>query len=1054
MKKIQLYESLIDIHLKQELEKLTDQSQIHTEKLDANTSSNYFATYIEHVVNHAFRHLKSEVGDLERQIEISNQIIETLSRLVEDESIHTMRIVDENLLRGITEKSITPQNFKDFIPQTSIARSSLFTGNIHEPQVYSELKKEIATADRVDLLVSFIKYSGLRLIYDDLVEHTKTKPLRVITTSYMGASDFKAIKSLAELPNTEVKVSYDTERTRLHAKAYYFERTTGFSTAYIGSSNLSKAALSEGTEWNLKISEYLSPEIIHKYLVTFETYWNTPEFMTFDPNSLEDAHKLKKALDYNGTSMDDSFFFDLSPFAYQQEILDRLEIEREVFGSYKNLIIAATGTGKTMVSAFDFKRFYAENPNAKLLFLAHREEILKQSLKAFRGVLRDNNFGELWVSQYQPTINQQIFASIQTLNSNDQYLDFDRDYFDYIVLDETHHAAAKSYKRILDHFEPKILLGLTATPERLDGENIVDDFNNRIAYEIRLGEAIQRNLLCPFHYFAVTDETDISQVIWKNGKYDTETLNTRFIGNIVRDNAIVKAIDKYLPDLESIKGLGFCTSVEHAAYMAKCFNERHIPSINLDGKSDKITRESVQDKLKNGEIKFIFVVDLYNEGVDIPEINTVLFLRPTDSPTIFTQQLGRGLRLHPSKSVLTVLDFIGQAHKQYDFSMKFQSLIGKTKHPIITEIERDFPTVPRNCVIQFERVAKEIVLKNLKQMQNDLRRFRRLITQYAYQSAQELTVGNFFKFYNIAPLDFYSSTTMEILCAEASVEYGLRNDDENTSNLSFKNEVEFYLTKAQKQNFLYKVCQSNAYQWLKEVSSFLTTTKVMNEVTEHKFLLMLFYMLPAELTKKAPEAFGDEREYLIRLFEVQPFLKQELLELITYKLQSINHMPKVIGEGHIPLELHADYSIDHILTIFGENTYGYKKPMREGVFFVKAENTDLFFITLKKSENQFSETTMYEDYAINESLFHWQSQSRTSHTSPTGQRYINGKSKVVLFVRDHKEDANHKTQVYTCLGYARRVEHRGTAPISITYALEEKMPMAVVRSSNQLVDII
>ncbi len=364
--------------------------------------------------------------------------------------------------------------------------------------VYSELKREIRTSDRVDLLVSFIKHSGLRLIMDELIEHTKTKPLRVITTSYMGASDYSAIKLLSELPNTEVRISYDTNRTRLHAKAYYFHRQSGFSTAYIGSSNMSKAALTEGTEWNMKISEYTSAQIVEKYKATFESYWNMSEFQSFDPNQAESLNRLKNSLKREISDPSGEFFFDIQPFGYQQEILDKLEIERSVHKSFRNLVVAATGTGKTVISAFDFKRFYKEHRNAKLLFLAHRKEILEQSLKTFRGILRDGNFADLWVGGEIPSQDDHIFASVQTLNAGGKYEAFKAQHFDYIVLDETHHSTAKTYRRLLEHFDPKILLGLTATPERLDGESILEFFNHRIVDEIRLAEAIDRKMLSPF----------------------------------------------------------------------------------------------------------------------------------------------------------------------------------------------------------------------------------------------------------------------------------------------------------------------------------------------------------------------------------------------------------------------------------------------------------------------------------------------------------------------------------------------------------------------------
>lgn len=379
MPKINLYESVINKKLSTELEKVSKARSIHKKALESSESNTVIASYLKGIIEQGLGYYASSDKGLDKQIEISNKLVAYLKELVEDEDFASFEITEQDLLRGVADGHMKSKQFMDLVPVTSVAESNLFTGSKEDPMVYSELKKEIGTADRVDLLVSFIKHSGLRLLMDELIEHTRTKPLRVITTSYMGASDYSAIKRLAELPNTEVRISYDTNRTRLHAKAYYFHRETGFSTAYIGSSNMSKAALTEGTEWNLKVSEYSSKAIVDKYKATFESYWNMNEFQAFDPTKDDDLQFLKRSLKKDMLLEGAEFFFEVRPFGYQQEILDKLEIEREIHGSYKNLVVAATGTGKTVVSAFDFKRFYKENPHAKLLFLAHRKEILEQS---------------------------------------------------------------------------------------------------------------------------------------------------------------------------------------------------------------------------------------------------------------------------------------------------------------------------------------------------------------------------------------------------------------------------------------------------------------------------------------------------------------------------------------------------------------------------------------------------------------------------------------------------------------------------------------------------
>lgn len=762
-----LYEQVINLEIQKQLESLEHEKFIiEKSKIDNEEAKAILSQYISKVIRKSLNYIrdkeKEDSDKLIKQIEACNNIINILSEVSNEEDIKKYEI-DKNgemlnaLYSKINNKKVLKKE-KSVRPVTPLSQNSLFTGASLEPNMLGELNKEILTSDSIDLLVSFIKWSGLRCIIESLKEATMNgKKLRIITTSYMGATDVKAIEELSRLPNTKIKISYDTERTRLHAKAYMFKRDTGFTTAYIGSSNLSSAALTSGLEWNIKITEQDSFDIIKKFEATFESYWNDSEFVPY-LGSEEDKNILKKSL-HKEKRIDEeefNFSFDIRPYAYQKEILDKLRVEREIFNKNKNLVIAATGVGKTVISAFDYKNFCKENkkqPN-RLLFVVHREEILKQARDTFRAILKDNNFGDLMVGGNVPESLEHLFVSIQSLNSKDLCEITTEDYYDFIIVDEFHHAAAPSYQRLLSYYKPKVLLGLTATPERADNKDIFKYFEDRISGEIRLPEAIDRKLLSPFQYFAVSDSVDLTQIKWQRKGYNLSELSNVYTGNDIRVNEIVTALKKYVTDIDDVIGLGFCVSKEHAKFMSKRFNELGIASIALTDESRKEERSEAKSKLVNKEIKFIFVADLYNEGVDIPEVNTILFLRPTESLTVFLQQLGRGLRLHENKECLTVLDFVGQAHKNYDFEEKFRALIGRSKSSVKDYIENGFLTLPKGCYIQLEKEAKEYILRNIKSATNSKINLINKLKAFKIDTDLELTLENFLDYHNLSLTDF------------------------------------------------------------------------------------------------------------------------------------------------------------------------------------------------------------------------------------------------------------------------------------------------------------
>ena len=1064
MLRLGLYEQVINEMIDAELKSLEGHLDPVRGDLDGAESSLLLGRYMGRLLTRVLQYIDSKENTVKDRIALCNAVIRHIVDYLEKTSPDKLDrdIIDrikghlihqdaQMLLELIDSRAFAPA--ARVRPATPLSMSSLFTGDRFEPSLMAELKKEIATSDRIDFLVSFIKFSGLRLLLEELKAFTlRGGQLRVITTSYMGATDYKAVEELVRLPNTEVKISYDTKTTRLHAKAYMFWRDTGFSTLYIGSSNISESAMTSGLEWNVKLSRQDAPELFRKVEVTFEHYWNDAEFCTFIPRLHGD--KLRRALrsertGERGSNVEPGHFFDIQPYYFQQEILDRLQAEREVHHRYKNLVVAATGTGKTVISAFDYRRFCRQNPGRpnRLLFVAHRKEILQQSLACYRSILRDLNFGDVMVAGEVPEQIDHLFVSIQSLNSKDLFARTPPDFYDFIVVDEFHHAAAPSYQQLLSYYKPKILLGLTATPERADGKRITDYFDGRIAAEIRLYEAIERKLLSPFHYFGVTDSVDYRRIRWRFGKYDEADLEKVLVlqEKTAKERAryIYEAVERYCADVRDVIGIGFCVSKLHARFMAEQFNRFGIPSEYLTAESPEEVRDSVRRRLVGKEINFVFVVDLYNEGVDIPEVNTVLFLRPTESLTVFLQQLGRGLRLCEGKEALTVLDFVGQAHRDYHFEDRFKALLPRNRQSIIKEMENGFASVPRGCSIILEKKAQEIILEHIRSTINNLRNLRRKIHDF-FTHQPDAKVSEFFESYHVKPIEIYGrqqpTTVYGLGVAEKVVPYEVPVGEERErvlakglQRLSFCNSARFI---------------EHSSKVLEEIHR--TGGRPLQGLSpaEQSLLLMLYYTFwDVGLSEMKEQRFATVEQALHWLVE-HPLAYAEVQEVLRYQYDRIDIAGRPIPElgEDVPLDLYCNYTIDQILAALGQHKAWRHRHFQEGVLYIEERNMDVFFVTLMKSEKEYSPTTMYHDYAVNERVFHWQSQSRTTVQSPTGQRYIRqgiSKHPVLFFVREKKSEGG-VTMPYTCVGLADYKSHRGSAPISIEWEMREPLPAFVL----------
>jgi superfamily II DNA or RNA helicase len=1011
-----LYEALLTEALARDLENLAAEFEAARRPLHDAEAPDRIALHIARVLERAIAKL-----DKEERISIGAELAQRLVDVIVEKT-STAALSAERLLAPAQVLHAVLAKLPDGRPRAysepliPLLDTALLTNAPGEPRVGHQLLTEIHSADRIDLVMAFIRRSGIAPMLDALrTSCGEGKVLRVLTTTFTGSTEALALDQLREA-GAEVRVSYEMGGTRLHAKAWLFHRASGFSTAYIGSSNLTHSAQISGLEWNVRVSAARNPSVVEKVAAVFESYWQGGDFVPYDREQFlarretDDRHEIKVVMAPT----------ELRPEPFQERLLEQIALSRQL-GHHRNLLVSATGTGKTVMAALDYARLSEELPRSRLLFVAHREEILTQTLATFRHALRDHEFGELWVGGDKPTRFEHVFASIQSLHAAGlSYLD--GDHFDVVIVDEFHHAAASSYRALLEHVHPREILGLTATPERSDGLPIVEWFGGRIAAELRLWDAIDQHRLVPFAYYGIHDGLDLREVPWRRGRgYDVEGLSRLFTGNDAWARLVVKQVERRIDDLTRMRALGFCVSVEHARFMARVFRDAGIPATAVWSDTPDGERRAALTDLNGGRVNVLFSVDLFNEGVDVPAIDTLLMLRPTDSPTLFLQQLGRGLRKHRNKSICTVLDFVGHHHAEFRFDRRLRALLGGSRRTVEAMVEQGFPYLPAGCHMQLDPVARDIVLQSIRNAV-PARWTARVEELRDLAKERPVNLGEFLETSGVELEELYAGgRSWSELCEAAGLPVQASGPHEEALRRACGRMLH-----------VDDAVRLGAYRRLLSNER----APALESLTEPDRRLLR--MLVASVTDKVAGKTSPLEAGIALLWQ-HPQVRAELVSLFDVLEQRIEHIPAPLTtHPQVPLQIHARYSRLEILAAFGIGKGAKVAPWQTGVYWAKEAKADLLAFTLDKTTGHFSPTTRYRDYAISRDLIHWESQSVVRADSDTGQRYqrhLELGSAVMLFARLRNDD-----RAFYFLGTAAYVKHESELPMAITWRLSHPLP--------------
>lgn len=912
---------------------------------------------------------------------------------------------------------------------------------------FQELRTSLINCTNFDFTVAFVSMSGLQLLLDTF----KTLQIagvrgRIITSTYLNFTEPKAIRRLTDFSNISVRIFPTNSQVGFHTKGYLFGGTDG-ARVIVGSANLTQNALKTNKEWNIRVHGDEKNGFLKTVADEFEGLWNSSQLLDDDLiNRYEEHYKEAHAEKPQRKLFE--ITPELRPNRMQELALDSFKRLRAQ-NQNKALAIAATGSGKTVMAALDVKSYAPR----RVLFIVHREQILNGARVAFSKIIPERS-SEMGLLTGTKKDHDKAFVFSTNLSMNNSLKDFAVDHFDYIVIDEAHHATSDTWRRILEHFRPKFLLGMTATPERSDGGDIFEFFDNNVAVELRLRGALEHDLVVPFHYFGISDETvDLHDLDLK----DVDEIAKRLKIN-QRVDFVIDKMHFYGHDETKRKAIGFCVTQDHAAYMAQEFNNRGIVAVSLNANNTIAERERYVRRLEdeNDELELIFTVDIFNEGVDIPSINIVLMLRPTNSPIVFVQQLGRGLRKTHSKQYLTVIDFIGNHAKTFLIAMALCGTRAYDKDSLMRAVSTDFSDIPGCTNIQLDEIAKERILTQIEATNFNSMRFLKeeyfefkslngnriptLVDHVRFEGSPDplkfIRKSRSYEEFVIAVDDlaqesrelFASNLNLVTLTRQLCNELPVKRPHEFAiiEHLLSHREVDLRLARS----IISKYLDNPDDATILHTFNYLSGTY--DDTSDRTRKLQAFEQRDGRLVTKS----------VLHQLLLKQNAKERIADIIRYGLLRYEEEFGNTNYGIPFLKLYQTYNGRNIALL---SNYNLAHSSFRGSGLLKHENHRFLIVDLHKDES-IDERINYKDKFTSSSTFQWQSPNATRQTSNTGLDLIESRSRGInlhLFVRKFRE-IDRVTQPFIYLGTVERYEEpKGEQPITIQFMLTHTVPPAL-----------